>query len=83
LKRLARVVAQNQEVVLHIVAYQKNNPRLAEARAKSVKKTLLARESRLNGARIKVSWFAQPEAVKIGRRTHRLDSSVNFIGVER
>ena len=83
LKRLAQVIAQNRKVVLHILAYQKNNPRLAEARAKSVKKILLARESRLNGARIKVSWFEEPETVKIGRRTHYLDSSVNFIGVER
>ncbi len=83
LKTLARVTAQNQELVLHIVAYQKNNLRLAKARARSVKKDMLDREPRIAGARIKVSWFDQPESVKIGRRTHRLDSSVNFIGISQ
>jgi tetratricopeptide (TPR) repeat protein len=78
LKSLAHVININQKTTLHILAYQKNNRRLSELRAKSIKKFLLAQERNLNPARIKVSWFEQPEAVKIGKRVHKLDSSINF-----
>ena len=80
LDELAQVVAKNPQLVLHIVAYQKNNRRLAEMRAKSVKKYLMDQERRLNGSRIKVSWFDKPETVKIDQKVYRLDSAVNFIG---
>jgi tetratricopeptide (TPR) repeat protein len=80
LKNLARVTARSPELVLHVLAYQKNNRKLAEMRAKSVKKYLLAQESRIDGARIKVSWFDQPESAKIGKQINRLDSSINFFG---
>jgi tetratricopeptide (TPR) repeat protein len=78
LKSLAHVIKMNQKATLHILAYQKNNGRLGELRAKSIKKFLLSQERNLNPARIKVSWFDQPESVKIGKRVHRLDSSINF-----
>jgi len=80
LDNLAQVVTQNTRLVLHIVAYQKNNRKLAEMRAKSVKKYLLDQERRLNGARLKVSWFDKPEVVKVGRRVYRRDSAINFLG---
>jgi hypothetical protein len=80
LDRLAQVVAQNPQLVLHIVAYQQNNRRLAEMRAKSVKKYLMDQERRLNGSRVKVSWFSTPETVKIDRKVYRLDSAINFFG---
>jgi hypothetical protein len=80
LKELARITARKPKLVLHIVAYQKNNRTLAEVRAKSVKKYLLTQEDGIEGERIRVSWFDQPETVKIGRKTHRLDSSINFFG---
>jgi tetratricopeptide (TPR) repeat protein len=80
LKELARITARNPNLVLHIVAYQKNNRKLAEVRAKSIKKYILAQEGSIERERIKVSWFDQPETVKNGRKTHRLDSSINFFG---
>ena len=80
IKELARVTARNPKLVLHIVAYQKNNRTLAEVRAKSVKNYILAQEVSIERDRIKVSWFNQPEKVKNGRKTHRLDSSINFFG---
>jgi hypothetical protein len=49
-------------------------------RAKSVKKFLTDQERGLEADRIKVSWFDQPETVKVGRQVHRLDSSINFVG---
>ena len=78
LKELARIVAQNPQLVLHIVAYQKNNRKLAEKRAKSIKIFLLEQGRKIDARRIKVSWFDQPETVTAGPKTHRLDSSVNF-----
>ena len=80
LKELARITARNPKLILHIVAYQKNNRTLAEVRAKSVKKYILDQEDSIERKRIKVSWFDQPEKVKSGRKTHRLDSSINFFG---
>ena len=80
LKELARITAHTPHLVLHIVAYQKNNRKLAEMRAKSVKKYLLDQERGMSGTRIKVSWFDKPETVKIGRKTYSRDSSINFFG---
>jgi tetratricopeptide (TPR) repeat protein len=80
LKELARLTARMPKLVLHIVAYQKNNRNLAKMRAKSVKKFLLDQEQGIGSRRIKVSWFDQPETVKTRRNTHRLDSSINIFG---
>jgi tetratricopeptide (TPR) repeat protein len=80
LDKLAEVATLNSRLILHIVAYQKNNRKLAEMRAKSVKKYLLDQERRLNGARLKVSWFDKPETVKVDRRVYHLDSAINFLG---
>lgn len=80
LNELARITAHSPKLVLHIVAYQKNNLKLAEMRAKSVKKYILDQERDIDGTRIKVSWFDQPETVIIGPKTHRLDSSVHIFG---
>lgn len=80
LKNLARVIAKNTKMTLHIIAYQKNNRELAESRAKGVKQFILTQEDGIKRTRIKVSWFDQPETVKIDRQSHRLDSAVNFIG---
>lgn len=80
LKELAGIAARNTNLVLHIVAYQKNNLKLAEMRAKSVKKFILDQERGIDGPRVKVSWFDKPETVKSGPKTHLLDSSINFFG---
>ena len=80
LNDLARVTARNPKLVLHIVAYQKNNRKLAELRAKRIKIFLLDQERGISSRRIKVSWFNRPEMVKIGPQTYRLDSAVNFFG---
>lgn len=80
LDKLARVATLNYQLVLNIVAYQKNNLKLAEMRAKSVKKYLLDQEPGLNGNRLKVSWFDKPETVKVGQQVYRLGSAINFIG---
>ena len=80
LDKLARVAALNSQLVLHIVAYQKNNHQLAEMRAKSIKKYLLDQERDLNGNRLKVSWFDKPETVKVGQQVYHLGSAINFIG---
>jgi tetratricopeptide (TPR) repeat protein len=80
LEQLAQICQRNRSLILHIVAYQKNNRKLAEMRAKSIKKYLRDHRRGLSGSRLKVSWFDTPETLKIGSRVHRLDSAVNFIG---
>ena len=56
---LGELLKNNKNIVIHIVAYQKNNKRLAEARAKSVKKYLIKEFPEIEPSRLKVSWFDQ------------------------
>jgi hypothetical protein len=60
------------------VAYQKDNKRLAELRAKSVKRYLLDRFPEIKSSRLKVSWFEVPEKIKIAKKTFAEDESINF-----
>ncbi|MFC1829773.1 tetratricopeptide repeat protein [Thermodesulfobacteriota bacterium] len=79
LKFLGEVLANAQNVSIHIVAYQKNNKKLAEQRAKSIKKYLLDRFSKLTSDRLKVAWFGVPETIKVGRKRFQENESINFL----
>lgn len=71
-------VERYSQYTLHIIAYQLNNARLGENRAKSIKRYLLKEYPRIPSSRIKVSWFKQPETIKVGKATFKLDQSINF-----
>lgn len=76
---LGSIMKNNQRVSVHIVTYQKNNPRLAEARAKSVKSYLLDKFPEINSSRLILSWFGAAEQIKAENKTFKADESVNFI----
>ena len=64
---------------LHIIVFQKNNIKLAEKRAKELKKFLLKKHRNLFPQSIKLSWFDVPEEIKIlGVKVLEEDESINF-----
>lgn len=78
LDHLGAEFAKMKKFLLHIVAYQKNNIKLAEAKTKSVKRYLLNKFPGINSKQIKLSWFDVPKTVKAGRKKYSLDQAINF-----
>jgi tetratricopeptide (TPR) repeat protein len=76
---LGTIMKNNSKVSIHIVAYQKKNKELAEARAKSIKKYLLKEFKEIQSSRLTVSWFDVPEKIKIDKKIFYDDESINFI----
>jgi tetratricopeptide (TPR) repeat protein len=76
---LGNIMKNNQKVSVHIVTYQKNNAKLAEARAKSVKSYLLKKYPEIDSTRLILSWFGLSEQIKTEKKTFKADETVNFI----
>jgi len=76
---LGSIMKNNQKVSVHIVTYQKNNAKLAEARAKSVKSYLLKKYPEIDSSRLILSWFGVSEQIKTEKKSFKADESVNFI----
>lgn len=83
LKALAEIMARTPGLRLDVIVYQKRNLKLAEVRAKRVKYFLMRQNSAIEGRRIRLSWFDQPETVAVGGRTFLIDQSVNVFGALR
>ncbi|MCP3931181.1 MAG: tetratricopeptide repeat protein [Bacteroidetes bacterium] len=64
---------------LQVVVYQKNNHALAKQRALRIKKYLQGKFPELRGEKIKLSWFAVPEKVKIKNKTYKVEETVQFL----
>lgn len=78
---LGSILKNNDDIAVHIVAYQKNNIELGESRAKSIKKYLLNKYPQIKSSRLKVSWFGVAEEIEIGNKTFIEGESINFITV--
>ena len=78
LDRLGEILQSGGEPALHIVAYQKRNKPLAEARAKSIKRYLLNRFPGLSPDRLLVSWFGVPERIRVGTTEFQEEASIQF-----
>ena len=76
---LGEILKNNTSVSIHIVAYQMNNEKLAEGRAKSIKKYLLMNYSKIDPSRLKVSWFGVPEKIRCGNKIFKEEEAINFI----
>lgn len=63
---------------LQVIVYQENNKKLARSRADSIKKYLLGKFPGLTKDRIGISWFDQPEIVKIQGKKFKNPESVQF-----
>ncbi len=78
---LGSVLENNQNIAIHVVAYQKNDRKLAEDRVLAIKQYLLEKFSKIHPSRLKLSWFDVPENINTGETGHpyHVDESVNFI----
>jgi tetratricopeptide (TPR) repeat protein len=76
---LGNIMKNNQKVSVHVITYQRNNPKLAEARAKSVKSYLLKKYPEIDSSRLILSWFGVSEQIKTDKKSFKADESVNFI----
>ena len=76
---LGSILRYASHVSIHIVAYKNKDKKLAEKRAKTIKKYLMGYLENKEFQRLKVSWFDVPERIRVGGRTFRQDESVNFI----
>ena len=75
---LGAVLSVAKDVSIHAVVYQKNNPKLAEQKAKNIKKYLIDRYPQIETSRIKISWFDVSETIRVGDKSFSEDESVNF-----
>lgn len=75
---LGSILNNNRSISICIVAYQKNNKKLAEERAKSIKKYLLRNFPEIKFTRFLVSWFDVCEKIKIGKKQFKEEESINF-----
>jgi cytochrome c-type biogenesis protein CcmH/NrfG len=78
LDRLGGLLQSGKPYVLHIVAYQKRNKPLAEARAKRIKQYLVSRFPGLEPDRLRVSWFGVPERIRVGTSEFQEEASIQF-----
>lgn len=79
---LGKVFEKQTRFELHVVAYQKNNQNLARARARSVKAYLLDRYPAIRPDRIKLSWFAVPEKIVVGKHRFDEDENIQFFSMK-
>jgi hypothetical protein len=64
---------------LNVIVYQKNDRKLAQARAKSIKTYLLTNFPEIKPERLKLSWFGVPETIKTPRKKEfQAGASINF-----
>jgi len=81
--RIADVLRKDEALGLHIVAFVKDNPSLARARAERIKQSILETFPDIAPARLTTSWFGVPEEISSEGITHVLDASVKLISMER
>ena len=78
LKLIGATVSNMGEQTLQIVVFQKNNKKLARAKAISIKKYLQETFHDLKGKRIGISWFSEAEQFKIAGKKLQSNESVRF-----
>ena len=76
---IGHILTNNRTIGLHIIAYQKNNDGLAEARAKSIKKYLINEFPEIAQSRLMVSWFDVPAQIRVGKKRLTEDDAISFI----
>ncbi len=79
LERIGDILIKKRTLSVHLIAYVKDNPKIAKSRAKVIKKFILETFPKIEPSRIRISWFGVPEKIDLGNGTYVLDESVNII----
>lgn len=74
----AETLQANPLLTLQIVTFVEKNAKLAEVRAKTLKRQILKSNPAVTPSRVKVSWFDVPEKIVSGNKTYVLKESVRF-----
>lgn len=69
----------NEQLTLHIVAFQQGDVERAKVNAKAVRDSILNGHSDIDPSRLLLSWFGTAELVDLGEKEFILDQSVKFI----
>ena len=76
---LGAILENNQRTSLNVIVYQKNDRKLAQARAKAIKTYLLTHFPEIKPERLNLSWFGVPETIKTSRKKNfKADASIIF-----
>lgn len=80
---LADALRRSPSLVLHVVAFAAGDAALARERSLAVRAQILAHAPGVSPDRVRGSWFAQAEHVRLPAGDARLDQSMLFIGTPR
>jgi tetratricopeptide (TPR) repeat protein len=75
---LGNILKNNPRLSIHVVTYQKKDKKLAEKRAKSIKRYLLRNYPEITSSQIVMSWFDVPEKINVGNKKYTKEESVHF-----
>ncbi|MBN2427203.1 MAG: tetratricopeptide repeat protein [Deltaproteobacteria bacterium] len=78
LDSIGDAIEDRDDIILHIVGYQKNNVGLAEKKVKNIKEYLLKKFKSIDFNQIKVSWFNNAERVRVPGRMVKLPESIHI-----
>ena len=76
---LSAMMLANEQLTLHIVAFQQGDVERAKVNAKAVRDSILNGHSDIDPSRLLLSWFGTAELVDLGEKEFILDQSVKFI----
>ena len=78
LSDIGRYIRANEALELHVVAFVKNDAKLAEARARTVKRFIGAKFPDIPPRRVRIRWFGQAETILTGNKNDNQKASINF-----
>ena len=76
LNRLGKYLESNEDLSIHIIAYQKNDRDLAKVRAIVIREYLLNEFPEIQSPRLKTSWFDVSEEIKIGKKSFKQEEFI-------
>jgi hypothetical protein len=79
ISEIGSILNINRKIELGIVGYEKNNSRLAQARAESVKNFLIQSYPAIEPSRLKVRGVGKAESVRAGSKKYTLNESITFV----
>ncbi len=76
---LGAMLANRQDLVLHVVVYVEGDKALARARALAVRRGILDADQGVKASQLPLSWFGVAEKISAGNTAWRIRQSVNFV----
>lgn len=78
LAEIGRLVQTQDDVILHIVAFERDDEKLAARRAQAAKGYIIENFPEIVPRRVRTSWFGQAETIQTGDRNDSLEASIKI-----